>query len=77
MCLITFPAIHRSGSIWYEWNLGFLATVCTSDLVHFSRATIEPSLVMFSIHIFMFSFFIYVLLLACRFQCGKDSPYLS
>gem|GEM_PF-4722853 len=64
MLLITIPAVDWSVTIWFERNLGFLAAICTCDIMHFTRCAIIPTTTIGSIS----SFHYYILpLLYLRF----------
>jgi hypothetical protein len=52
MFLITVPAVDWSVTIWFERNLGFFTTICTSNIVHFTWCTKIPTTTIGSISFF-------------------------
>jgi hypothetical protein len=65
MLLITVPAVDRSGTIWFERNLGFLSAICTSNIVHFARSAIVPTTIgsFSSFHYYILPFFYFAVFL--------------
>jgi len=80
MFLITVPAVDWSVTIGFEGNLGFLAAICTSDIVHFTWCTIIPTTTIGSIsffHYYILPLFIFGSFSLEPMDCDIDMWYLT